>query len=343
MILHKWLGLALSLWLLLISISGTLLLFKTPLLQWQYPELHLRAVPTVQETARLFDYVSGRYAYFPTERHPWIEVVDEADSHHYYSGSGDLLLSRPPLGDWIDWMVELHHHLLLGKFGEQLQGVLGLASLMLVASGLIKWWPAKGLRKKDFSVRLARPGHKHWGQTLWQSHRTLAVVLFLPMVLALATGTAMIYHSAVQAGFEALFPQPGKVREPAVTAPVAIAGNWSKRLVITRQLMATAEPRLAYLNTGRLRLAQPEEWHPNGRSSITFGGQGRQVVNWHDTREQTLGYRLAQTVYPLHIAAVGGNFFLTAVTLGGTVLVFLTVTGVWFWIWRGRRRPRRNR
>ena len=90
-ILHKWLGLALSLWLLLIALTGTLLLFKTELLQLTYPQLNLPAIPSQEQAAKVFDQHTANYGFVPSDYHPWIEIVDEHGARHYYSGDGELL------------------------------------------------------------------------------------------------------------------------------------------------------------------------------------------------------------------------------------------------------------
>lgn len=340
-ILHKWLGLALSLWLLLIALTGTLLLFKTELLQLTYPQLNLSAIPTQQEAAKVFDQNPANYAFLPSDYHPWIETVDDEGTHRYYSAEGELLLSRSAMGDWIEWMVEFHHHLFLHELGKELQGIFGIGCLFLIFSGLIKWWPRKRWSKKDFSIRLSKPGQKQWGQTLWQSHRTFGVVLFFPILIVVATGTAMIYSSAVGTALKALFPLQGEER-PVIGIPTLSSASWQERFAVAEVIMPEARPKLISWTSSSMRMTQPEEWHKNGRTRIAFDPETHQVTEWTNIREQTLGYRLAQKVYPLHIANIGGNTYLTLIFLSGVALILLSVTGVWFWSWYQQKRKGRN-
>lgn len=335
-ILHKWLGLALSLWLLLIALTGTLLLFKTELLQLQYSQLNLPAIPSQVEAAKVFDQYPANYGFLPSELHPWIETVDDDGTRHYYSAEGELLLSRPAMGDWIEWMVEFHHHLFLHELGKEIQGIFGIGSLLLIFSGLIKWWPRKRWSKRDFSIRLSRPSQKQWGQTLWQSHRTFGVILFFPILIAVATGTAMMYSSAVGSAMQTLFPQQGEERA-SIDIPVLNSASWQERFTAAEVIMPEARPKLISWASNSMRMTQPEEWHKNGRTRIAFDPETHQITEWTNIREQTLGYRLAQKVYPLHIANIGGNTYLTLITLSGLALILLSVTGVWFWVWYRRR------
>lgn len=340
-ILHKWLGLALSLWLLLIALTGTLLLFKTELLQLTYPQLNLPAIPSQEQAAKVFDQHTANYGFVPSDYHPWIEIVDDHGARHYYSGDGELLVSRAAMGDWIEWMVEFHHHLFLHELGNEIQGVFGIACLLLIFSGLIKWWPRKRWSKKDFSIRLSKPSQKQWGQTLWQSHRTFGVILFLPIFIAVATGTAMIYSGAVRTTMQTLFPQEGQERQ-SVDIPTVKSSSWQERFAAAKTVMPEASPKLISWASNSMRMAQPEEWHKNGRTRIAFDPETYQITEWTNIREQTLGYRLAQKVYPLHIANIGGNTYLTLIFLSGLALILLSVTGVWFWVWYRQKRKGRN-
>lgn len=340
-ILHKWLGLALSLWLLLIAVTGSLLLFKTELLQLTYPQLNLPETPSQKQAAQIFDQHPANYGFLPSEYHPWVETVDDQGSHHYYSAEGELLLSRPAMSDWIDWMVEFHHHLFLHDLGKELQGIFGIGCLLLIFSGLIKWWPRKRWSKKDFSIRLSKPSEKLWGQTLWQSHRTFGVILFVPILIAVATGTAMMYSTVVGSALKTLFPQEGEVR-PVVEVPTVKSASWQERFAVAEVIMPEARPKLISWASNSMRMTQPEEWHKNGRTRIAFDPQTHQITEWTNIREQTLGYRLAQKVYPLHIANIGGNTYLTLIFLSGLALIMLSATGVWFWVWCRQKRRVRN-
>lgn len=224
----------------------------------------------------------------------------------------------------------------LHKLGKELQGIFGIACLLLIFSGLIKWWPRKRWSKKDFSIRLSKPDQKQWGQTLWQFHRTVGVILFIPILIAVATGTAMMYSRAVGTALQAFFPQKGDER-PAIDIPVVHSASWQERFAVAEVIMPAAQPKLISWASNSMRMTQPEEWHKNGRTRIAFDPETHQVSEWTNIREQTLGYRLAQKVYPLHIANIGGNTYLTLIFLSGLALILLSVTGVWFWLWYRRR------
>lgn len=344
MTIHKWLGLVLSLWLLLITFTGTALLFKNDLLQWQYPQLEQDGRATQKQALKILesDAVSSiaKYSFAPTDLHPWVEVIDQQDARLYYSKQGKLLLSREEYGDWISWFVQFHHHLLLDETGEDIQGILGLLTIVIFITGLIKWWPKGRFQKRDLSVTMARPGKKKWGQTLWQSHRTLGVILFLPMLLLILTGIGMIYYAAFNTGLNAIFPQHStETRDyaPLIEAQnersAGLADDWVTRSDQVASLMPDIRTIMVYHDQDRLRLRQPEQWHPNGRSYVSFRAGTSQITSITDSRNETLGTQISQKIYPLHIASVGGLSYLTVATISGVSLIWVCISGFWFWLW----------
>ncbi|HAD48782.1 MAG TPA: PepSY domain-containing protein [Idiomarina sp.] len=320
---------------LLMAISGSLLLFKNELLTLFYPQLYLQQPVSVTEAARIADSFSSGYALMPTPDRPWFEVVNADKTHFYYSAAGELLLERPYLGDFVSWLVELHHHLALNDLGKDILGVLGLSSLLLVFTGLIRWWPRRGSFKRALTIRWANPFSLRGMQTLWQLHRCVGALLFIPIVIVLVTGTAVMYAAPVKSALTYLLPFQPQVKEQSL--PRQPLNNWSQRLAIVPDVLPAAEARLLYLENPQIRAKHDAEWHPNGRNYIQFSEQGT-VNNVIDERATPLGNQVSNMIYPTHVAAVGGSFYLIVVLLSGVALILLPTTGIWFYVKRFSKR-----
>ena len=325
---HRWLGLTLSLWLLLMAVSGSLLLYKNDLLQIFYPQLNLAQPVETTDAAAALDQFDNGYALMPTADRPWLETVNADKTHFYYDASGNLLLEREYLGDLISWLVELHHHLALNELGKDILGILGLLSLALIGTGLIRWWPRRGSFRRALSVRFFNPFTKRGSQTLWQLHRFIGAVLFVPVTIVLITGTAIMYAAPVKSALIFLLPFTQSIETPV--PPSMAADNWQQRLELAKQALPTAEARLLYLEEPRIRAKHANEWHPNGRNYIEFSETGKvsQVI---DERETPLGNQVSNMIYPTHVAAIGGAFYLFIVLLSGLGLIVLPVSGLWFY------------
>jgi len=324
---HRWLGLTLSLWLLLMAVSGSILLYKNEFLSWQYPQLQLPQPLTQAEVALIADNHHTGYALMPTSDRPWLEIVDSESTHYYYDATGTLLLERPYLVDLTSWLVELHHHLLLDEFGKNILGILGLASLALIVTGLIRWWPRRGFSLRALSVRFYNPFSRRGMQTLWQSHRFIGVVLFVPVFIGLSTGTAIMYSAQVKSLLLTALPFQQTSSQQIIDAS---ATNWQQCFNIAKQVLPTTDARLLYLEEPRIRLKHGNEWHPNGRNYVGFNSDG-QLDEVTNTRHTPLGNQVSNTIYPLHVAAMGGWFYQLVILLSGVALILLPISGIWFY------------
>lgn len=348
--LHRWLGILVSIWLVLVASTGTLLLYKTEFLQWHYPQLALTELPSFSTAGKVFDTYNSGYAYLPRADKPWIEVIDGAGNTHYHGTNGEHLLTREALSDWIDVAVQFHHHLLLHDLGKDVMGVLSLFTLVILITGVIRWWP-KHFNRRIFSVKWHMPWQKGFQMTLFQCHKTFGIVSLPAMLLGVVTGAAIMYAAFVSSSLSTLLPAE---RPLWGDATYTVAGNasgaqlppartWAERFQIAAQVFPDMTPALVSLpvqadGTVSMRLVYNGEWHPNGRSKLSFHAATGELVNQHDTRTSALGFQLSQLIYPVHVAAVGGLAMLVVQIIGGLMLIVMPVTGVWFWLWRRRRR-----
>lgn len=336
---HRWLGLTLSLWFLLMAVSGSILLYKNEYLSWQYPQLQLAEPVTQQQAAEILDHHHTGYALMPTHDRPWLEIVDANKTHYYYDATGRLLLERTYLGDLTSWLVELHHSLVLDELGKDILGILGIAGLLLIVTGLVRWWPRQGFSLRALTVRFYNPLSRRGMQTLWQSHRFIGVVLFIPIFIGLSTGTAIMYSAPVKSFLVTVLPFQSQNNQPHQLIGELNAKNWQQRLDIARQALPTTDARLLYLEQPRIRLKHQNEWHPNGRNYVNFSDTGTlsEVTN---TRHTPLGNQVSNTIYPLHVAAMGGWFYQLVILLSGIALILLPITGIWFYVKRWQRTMR---
>lgn len=312
-----------------------MLLFKNQWLMWQYPNLRLETPVSHTTSATIADRYKAGYAYLPTHDRPWFELVDGDGNHHYFGLQGEHLLTRAPYSDTVSWFVELHHHLALDKFGKDILGVLSLFALVLIITGLVRWWPKRQWRWKNLAIRFYNPFSAKGMQTLWQLHRSTGAIVFIPIALLMFTGSAIMYASTVKDGLTTLLPMTDSRIQH--TVPDRLATHWQERFEIARAVLPNADIRLIYLDSGRMRLKWPDEWHPNGRNYIAFDDRGT-LTTITDVRARPLGEQIAHMVYPLHVAAIGGTAMTLVILAGGIALLLLPVTGVWFYLKRRNKR-----
>jgi uncharacterized iron-regulated membrane protein len=91
-----------------------------------------------------------------------------------------------------------------------------------------------------------------------------------------------------------------------------------------------------------IRLRQPAEWLPNGRTAVWFAPDTSQVIGTRDALTLPPRVQAYNAIYPLHAGKVGGLGWRLAVTASGLSLTLLGGFTTWtFWFQRNRR-PRRS-
>lgn len=333
--LHRVFGLILALWLVPASLTGAVLLYKNSLLQWLYPQLQQPLITDLATWGKVLDalpqadYNFVRLAH--TER-PWLELARLDGTLEYWSASGQLLLSRSQYDDFIGWFYEFHLHLFSAELGEQIIGVLGLLALLLIGSGLWHSWP------------------RHWGWRLWrlplsapairwsrQWHFVIAFWATPLLLLTSLTGTAMVYNQQVQQGLSGLF------NDPVVKAPVSAhssypvtQSHWALWLPAAQKQLPDGVLRLVSFRKNAeqelsIRAQLNEEWHPNGRTLIKLEPASSEVLSVQKATEMGQGKQLSQMIYPLHMAAVGGEPYKILLLLTGLIPLLLWVLGMVFY------------
>lgn len=240
------------------------------------------------------------------------------------------------------WLFDLHHHLFAGDTGETVIGVAGLAGLFFVISGGILWWRTR----KTYEFRLLP---KRLSRTaILRHHRDLGIVAAPLLLLTIYTGVTMIFRPTT-----ALVLGPGAPAaiDRALEAPkiedvkVAEKLEWSGILRTAKERFPDAQLRILGLprkGSGLItvRMKQPEEWLPNGRTTLYFAADSGRLVEARDALALPAQVRGYGTFYPLHAAKVGGLPYRLLMTFVGLTLALLGSLTVWtFWFRRHKRRP----
>lgn len=132
---HRMLGFWLGAMLLLVCLTGSILLFKNPLLQWMYPQLNIPLVNDPQLQGKVPDSIDQQLYGFVRllqVQSPWLELSRLDHTLEYWSVPTTnaelprLLLSRAPFSDVLDWCYQLHLYLLFKPWQHQLIGAVGL-------------------------------------------------------------------------------------------------------------------------------------------------------------------------------------------------------------------------
>ena len=196
---HLWSGIALGLYILIISVTGSVLVYRNELdrAATLEPVLTKGSGPLLSDeqligaASRLYpDYQVTRIG---RARNPdqavdvWITRGNATRGRLFDPRSGTDLGNSVPTGIWlISKLSDLHDNLFAGPKGRQVNGYGALASLALALTGLAIWWP--GIRTWRRSLTLHRG--VGWKRLTWDLHSMLG---FWTLGFVLVFGLSGIY------------------------------------------------------------------------------------------------------------------------------------------------------
>jgi uncharacterized iron-regulated membrane protein len=239
--MHLWTGIGVGLYVLFISLTGSVLVYRNELFQAATPVAIIltgvgpRLTDDQLKDAAMSAYPGYQVTSVTRARNPnqavdvWLKHGDDLQQRLFDPFTGHDLGPSVPWGIWfVSTLIDLHDNLLGGKTGRAVNGVGALFLLVLAFTGLLVWWP--GIKTWQRSLTLHR--RVGWKRFTWDLHSMLGVWSLPFMVLFGATGLYLCY--------------PEFFQDVADTIQPATEANAGQRLVdqITYWL--------AYLHFGRL-------------------------------------------------------------------------------------------
>lgn len=321
--LHAWAGLALCLLLIPLALSGAALVFKPQWLRATVPQADQAVQVTPAEAART---MAAAQAAFPDMTSvifagPAVgvhEVLRKDGGGYLAAGSGDVVQRWPKNGRVVDWLFDLHHHLLSGETGTRVAGAVGLLAATMILTGLVVWVPAW----RSFAWRV-KPGKK--GRAGWlAAHRDLGLISAPVALVIVITGSAVALDdvAATVMGFQRA--------KPPTTAGVGEV-DWLKAFTAAQARFPGSEIRIAALprpgKPAAIRVRQPAEWHANGRTTLWIDPATSTVMAVDDALGQTRSAQVYNGFWPVHASKVGGLAWKVVTFLAGLALAALSLYG----------------
>ena len=343
-LLHRWAGGLIGLVLLVLGLSGTILIHRDAWVMLPHADdAQMQATPTIiAATEQMMADPAARPSAisFATDSLGLNRLSFGREAGAYADQAGNIVThwddawERPEL-----FLFDLHHHLLAGETGEIVAASAGLCGLFFVISGVILWWRTR--RTFEFRLIPKRPSRP----AILRHHRDLGIVFAPLLALVMFTGTTMVFRPVTAL---VLGPSAPATIEASFKAPAAQVGafaekpDWAAMIGTARRLYPDAEIRILSLprEPGKpitLRMKQPEEWLPNGRTTLWFAPDTGRLIEARDALKLPGAAQAFNTFYPLHAAKVGGLAYRLVMTLVGLALSLLGSLAVWsFWFRRNR-------
>ncbi len=342
---HLWIGLVLTLYLVVIGFTGSILVFRVELerLSGQRP-WPVSALP--KHLATMQGVVSSLQAADPARRILMVSTptLEEPFFVAVVQGHGQRNTVRidpesaTVLGlvrtrrSFLDFVAELHTTLLVGRQGRMINGV-GAALLLLVnVSGLVIWWPGIKRWKRALTVDLRRS----WRRVNFDLHRAVG---FWAMVMISIWAISSIYFAWPTEVFHLV-----NRLSPVVSAQPPV--------VIVKPMLAATQPDLSKM-IASARVLDPDATmtaisFPYSRRApfqilmLRRGGvrreytdvlyfnpfDGTHLTTWRYGVNQSLGDWLIWSQIPLHFGTFWGLGVKIVWAAIGITIPLLSITGV---------------
>lgn len=347
---HLYVGLLLGLFFLLLSITGSILVF--------YPEIDLLLHPEIRVQQPLSKPVSAQlvldalHSKYPTLEKGWrIEMPLDAEfpvfARYLIPDVNNKALFAPLVvsvnphtykvtservwGDYlVTWIYDLHYQLLLGDLGKTIVVIVGILLMANVFFGLYLWFPKSISAWKHALVMKmnAHPIRKNY-----DTHK-LAGVFSLILILVMASTGALLgradwFNPMIQkfSSIDTYAPIPVQTQTlPRITADSAVA--------IAKSVYAKAELRWIYTPDSandyyQIRIHQASEPGRRFPKTILWIDQYSGQVKYIKKPETfSAGDTILAWLHPLHNGEAFGIIGRLLVVLSGILIVVLCWTGL---------------
>ncbi|WP_044199977.1 PepSY-associated TM helix domain-containing protein [Dyadobacter tibetensis] len=353
---HSWLGLFTGIFLFLLGLSGSVLVFKTELDEFfNHDLLKISPLDNGREQGTLkkcYDTIVSRYPNL--DGIAWVNPQagpEEAYNFRIYYNDARLmtydlaLISFDPYRgvilregpssqftpSFIEWLFQFHFSFQLGIPGAALTAIFGLTMLLSLITGAVVY---RKMIWKVLSFRL-RLNRKNWRTITSDLHRIVGVWTLLLNAVIFFTGFWFNLFALDSKSWE---------KEMVTTkpnTPMAISPDRMYHQAL--QAMPDLEPSYVYLPTqpGRkfeVRGYEIGQWKLCGAgSSVKVDQQNGEIFQISRLSEKPFSDRLVSTFLPLHIGNFGGLPIKILYVFIGLTPGLLSITGFMLW-WRRRKK-----
>jgi uncharacterized iron-regulated membrane protein len=358
---HRWFGLIAAVWLLLLALTGSFIVFMDEADRALNPDLRrveatgeplpVQALVDAVATARPGTFVD--YLLMPTNPTDSVLVFNApvltpgrpTPDHEFrqiylnpYTAQilGDRRFGEPGFDArrFSQFMYQLHMDLNLGPVATWLLGLLALlwvfdhvASAMLSFPTARRWMESFRVRWKSGSAKIT-----------FDLHRAPGLWLF-PVTLMLAvTGVALNWPTETDAVFEAVSPT---TPFPTETLPTLPQAEYRPAISIDRAMAIaraeTAGARVSAVSTHPdkgvywVRLKDPRDLDETGGRWVVVDFRDGRVLSNRHLRDGSVGDEVKAWLFPLHTGHAVGWPGRILICLSGLVLSGFIVTGVMIW------------
>ena len=350
---HLWTGVAIGLYIVLVCVTGSALVFRIYMQRAAFPHLFAAAPGEPADAATVLERVKEA---FPNDRVSGIDAPTSArPTTLAYVVRGERFLTilvDPTTGQVLGELPErsivrtiqdLHFDLLAGHTGRVVNGVGAGLLLVLCATGMVIWWPGIATWRRGFTIDFRRSGKR----INWELHSAVGIWSVVLIAVWAVTGIYFVWPSQFRNAVNAVSPLT------VATTPTSDSARQGATQPTWRSLIARAQQRIPDQYIQRvvppsndkgafLVMFSPVRPAPVGREQLTavyLDQYTGEVLKESPRAARSAGDVIMDWVAPLHVGGFGGMTVRVAWLILGLAPPLLFVTAFIMW-WSRVVRPR---
>ncbi|MDR1052778.1 MAG: PepSY domain-containing protein [Planctomycetaceae bacterium] len=369
--LHLWLGVASGLILFVVCLSGTLLTFKTEIIQYIERERYYCNTSNGTEPKSIEELISlieqsenGKVVRvtIPNEKNQaWIfNIKKEDDTKKLPAGMpavhamlGTAHLVNPCTGESLGaqrsrvymffmMLTFLHRFLLLEIWiGQIIVGSATLIFLVIVFTGLVLWLPSKLTSIKSWSSGMKIRLGRSWSMFFYDVHNTLGFYILIPVVVMALTGPIISFGWYRSAFEKVLGAKPFRI---ALEKPVKSEKNTTAERLKWDDFIKRGNELTKRKGITRLIIPQTAEgsvvfqkigaglYNIAATDKIQFDQYSGKILKTDLFDELPLNEKIASLIFPLHNGEIFGTTSKIIYFVTCLIATSLPITGVILWI-----------
>ena len=199
---HLWTGIAVGLYVMAISISGSAIVFRNELYKklspgpQTFPPTGARLTHDALKRAAELAYAGYTVSYVFEGKRPeqsveiWLRrgATQKQRLFNPYTGQ-DVGPAVPPGIKILAWLGDLHINLLTGKRGRAVNGIGAGILTVLCLTGFVIWWPGVESWRRSLSINW----RANWKRLNWDIHSAVGIWVFLFVLMWGVTGVLLVF------------------------------------------------------------------------------------------------------------------------------------------------------
>jgi uncharacterized iron-regulated membrane protein len=204
---HLWTGLAIGLYIVIISISGSALVFRERIFKSLGEKPHTvpisgpRLMDAKLRNAAEQAYPGYRAGYvFRGKRPDQASIVVLERNGRYkqelfdpYTGR-HLGPAQPAILSTLTWLADLHINLLAGEEGRRWNGYGAILTTLMCLTGAVLWWPGRANWRRSLAARSTG----NWKRFNWELHSMIGFWTYAFALMWAFTGIYVVFPAPFQ-------------------------------------------------------------------------------------------------------------------------------------------------